>query len=122
MNQILRRISLACAIALTTILLWASFVPYAGKIFVGGSHWLSHVVSFMILGFSWRCSLTRVSALNVTLSVITFGFIHEAIEIWGHAHAYELGDAVLDGIGAIIGVLLASLVTGRRLESSGLTS
>ncbi len=69
MSEILQRISLACAIASTIVLLWASMVPSAGQIFVGQSHWSSHVLSFIILGFSWRCGLPRISALIVASSV-----------------------------------------------------
>jgi hypothetical protein len=66
-----------------------------------------------ILAFAWRWGLPGVSALIVALALIAFGFVHEAIEIIGHAHAYELGDAVVDAIGSIVGVLLARLPTNR---------
>ena len=66
----------------------------------------------MILAFAWRCGLPRVPAFIVSLAVIAFGFAHEAIEVVGHAPAYELGDAVVDAIGAIAGVLLGYLPTG----------
>src|SRR5574340_1247162 len=111
-NQIrynLQRVFLACAIALTVVLLWAGIVSAAGQALGGGSHWLAHFVSFAILAFAWRCGLPRVSAFIVVLAVIAFGFAHEAIEVVGHAHAYELGDAVVDAIGAIAGVLLGYL-------------
>ena len=74
-----------------------------------GWHWHSHFVSFAILAFAWRCGLPGVSAWVIALATIAFGFAHEAIEIVGHAHDYEWADAVVDGIGAIVGVLFAYL-------------
>jgi hypothetical protein len=96
---------------LTIVLLWAGIVPLAGQAIGGGLHWPAHFVSFAIFAFAWRCGLPRVSAFIVALAVIAFGFAHEAIEIVGHAHGYELGDAVVDALGAIVGVLLAHLAT-----------
>ena len=108
----LQRVFLAGAIALTIVLLWAGIVPAAGQALRGGSHWLAHFVSFAILAFAWRCGLPRIPAFIVMLAVIAFGFAHEAIEVVGHAHAYELGDAVVDAIGAIAGILPGYLPTG----------
>jgi hypothetical protein len=39
--------------------------------------------------------------------IVAFGFIHEAFEIRGHAHGFELYDAIIDGAGAIAGTLSA---------------
>ncbi|HXM84113.1 MAG TPA: hypothetical protein VN929_19645 [Burkholderiales bacterium] len=113
MRQNLRRVSLACAIALTIALLGASVVPSAGRIVTIEAHWFAHFVSFAILAFAWTFGLPSVSPFIVAPVVIAFGIVHEAIEIVGHAHTYELGDAFVDGVGAIIGVLLARLPTSR---------
>jgi hypothetical protein len=105
-----RRASLVCAIGMTIALLVAAVVPIPST-GVGSEgailHWLAHLVAFAILAFTWRCGLPRVSALAVALAVVAFGFAHEAIEIFGHSHAYEWADAVVDGIGSISGVLIA---------------
>ena len=70
-----------------------------------------------MLAFLWRCGLARVSVLAIGLGVIVFGFAHEAIEIIGHSHDYELADAAVDAIGAIAGVLLAHFPARRLAES-----
>jgi VanZ family protein len=100
---------------LTVVLLWAGVVPSAGQSFKGGSHWLAHFASFAMLAFALRCGLPRASTLAVALAVIAFGAVHEAIEIIGHVHAYELGDVIVDAIGAGIGAVAAHF-PARRLD------
>lgn len=106
----MKRIFLAGAIALTLILLLASLSLRASEAAAAlGPHWLSHLVSFGALAFAWALGMPRVPTLIVALAVIAFGFAHEAIEIVGHAHGYELHDAIVDGVGAAGGALLACL-------------
>jgi hypothetical protein len=111
--QNLQRASLALSIPLTILLLWASVRPSVAQTFEGELHWLAHFLAFVILAAAWRCALPRVPAFIVTLAVIGFGFVQEAIEMVGHAHAFELRDAVVDSVGVIVGILIASLVTGH---------
>ena len=79
-------------------------------------HGLLHFGTFAVLTLLWVRGLPRVSPLVIALAVVAFGFAHEAIEIVGHAHAYELRDALIDGAGAACGALLASVVR-RRLSA-----
>ena len=67
-------------------------------------------MSFGALAFAWVLGVPRVPTLVVALAVIAFGFAHEGIEILGHAHHYELHDAIVDGIGAVGGATLAHMV------------
>ena len=106
----MKRISLAGAIALTLVLLWASISPRASEVAAVGPHWLPHLVSFGALAFAWALGVPRVPTSIVALAVIAFGFGHEAIEVFGHAHGYELRDAIVDGIGAACGALLACVL------------
>jgi hypothetical protein len=115
----LRRTAFACAIALTVLVFVAGFVPSTGSIFRGSSHWFAHLVSFAVLGFAWKRALPRASAVFVALGVIAFGFIHEAIEIAGHAHTYELRDAIVDSVGAAVGVIVAQLAARRSHADKG---
>jgi len=110
LSPIFKRIFLTGAVALTLILLWASISPKASEVAAVGPHWLPHLVSFAALAFAWTLAVPRVPTLVVALAVIAFGFAHEAIEILGHAHRYELHDAIVDGIGAVGGALVAHLV------------
>jgi hypothetical protein len=110
LSQILKRIFLAGAVALTVVLLWASISPRASEVAAVGPHWLPHLASFGALAFAWAMGVPRAPTLIVALAVIAFGFAHEAIEIVGHAHGYELRDAIVDGIGGVAGALLARVV------------
>ena len=91
---------------MTIVLLGAGVVPAAGRVVPAGSHWIAHFVSFAIVAFIWKFGLPKVSVFSLALAVVAFGFAHEAIEIVGHAHPYEWSDAVVDAIGAVVGVLL----------------
>jgi hypothetical protein len=102
----LRRASLVCAIALTIILIWASVVPVAGE-FAAKHHRIARLVSYAILALEWRAALVDLPAWIVALSVIGFGFLQEGIEVFGHLHHYEFNDAIIDRIGAIMGVVFA---------------
>jgi VanZ family protein len=109
----LQRAFLALAIPLTIVYLGASVMPSAGRTFSGEWHWSAHVFAFVILAIAWRGALPRVPALVVTLAVIGFGFVQEAIEMVGHAHAFEWRDAIVDTMGVIIGMLLVSLLVSH---------
>jgi len=109
LSPISKRSFLAGAVALTAILLWASVSREASELAAVGPHWLPHLVSFAALAFAWALGVPRAPTLLVALAVIAFGFAHEAIEILGHAHGYELADAIVDGIGAACGALLAHI-------------
>ena len=45
----------------------------------------------------------------VALGVIGFAFLHEAIEIFGHRHPYEMEDVAIDASGAVLGLILAQV-------------
>jgi len=53
-----------------------------------------------------------VIALAVPL--VASGFAHEAYEIAGHVHGFELYDALTDAAGAVAGVVCARAVPSRR--------
>jgi hypothetical protein len=74
-----------------------------------GPHWLLHAASFALLAFAWALGVPGAPTLIVALAVVAFGFAHEAIEIVGHAHGYEWADAIVDGIGAACGAVIAHL-------------
>ena len=107
MTDFVRRASLFCAIALTIALLLAAVMPSAGQVFGGELHRGAHLISFAALALAWRWALPRVPTTMVALGVIGFAFFHEAIEIFGHGHPYEMEDALIDASGALIGLILA---------------
>ena len=97
------------ALALSLALLAASLVPDAGQAIYGDWHWFAHFGAYAALAFLWRSALPRAPAFAVAAAVIAFGFAQEAIEIVGHAHAFELADALIDAAGAVLGASLAKL-------------
>jgi hypothetical protein len=105
MIKYLRRASLVCAIALTILLLWAAVALSVGEAFAANHHRSAHLISYAILALTWRVAVAQIPTWIVTLFVIGFAVIHEGIEIFGHAHPYEIDDAFIDAIGAIIGVV-----------------
>ncbi|MCC6609124.1 MAG: hypothetical protein IT515_05540 [Burkholderiales bacterium] len=108
------RAALAGAAVMTLALLWASVVPGAGVVFAyGGMHYVAHFAAFTVLAFAWRYALPKAPAWAVLAAVVAFGFAHEAIEIAGHAHGFELADALVDAAGALAGVALAGLARAR---------
>jgi len=115
MTDFLRRVSLFCAIALTIALLLAGVMPSAGQAFGGDLHRKAHLISFAALALAWRWALPRVPAWMVALGVIGFAFFHEAIEIFGHGHPYEMEDVLIDASGAVIGLMLAQVA--KKLAS-----
>ena len=53
--------------------------------------------------------MPQVPVSMVGLGVIGFAFFHEAVEIFGHGHPYEMEDVLIDASGALIGLILAQL-------------
>jgi VanZ family protein len=70
-------------------------------------HISAHLISFFVLALAWTWALARAPTSLVALFVIGFGFLQEAIEIFGHGHPFEINDVVIDTLGAIIGVMMA---------------
>jgi VanZ family protein len=54
--------------------------------------------------------LRRVSLFcAIALTIALLAFLHEAIEIFGHGHPYEMEDVAIDASGAVIGLILAQV-------------
>ena len=114
----LRRASLVCAIALTILLLWAAVAPSVGDAFAANHHRSAHLISYAIFALTWRVAVAQVPTWIVTLFVIGFAFFHEGIEVFGHAHPYEIDDALIDALGAIIGAVFAHLAMKQLVSES----
>ena len=54
--------------------------------------------------------MVRTPIPVIGLSVIGFAVFQEVIEIYGHAHSFEMHDVVIDALGASIGVIFAYVV------------
>lgn len=100
---------LVCAIALTMGLVWVAGYAPSGGIFANKLHAPAHFGAFAILAFAWTRGLPKVPAPAMMLATVAFGIGHEAVEIVGHGHAFEIADAGYDAAGAITGVILARI-------------
>jgi hypothetical protein len=103
----LPRVSLLSAFGMTVVLILASIVPSAGQTYANQSHYVVHVAAFAVFAAAWTWGLPRTPSFIVTLAVCAFASVHEAIEIVGHSHGYEMRDVLVDVVGAISGVWLA---------------
>ena len=68
-------------------------------------HRSAHLISYAALAFAWRGTLTRTPTWILVIAVIAFGFLQEGVEVVTHAHPYELSDAMLDAVGALVGAV-----------------
>ena len=100
---------LPAAAALTALVLAVSFVPIAGRLAPGAWHWIAHFGAYAALAFMWRRALPRAPALAVAAAIVAFGFAQETLEIAGHAHGFELADALIDAAGAAAGIMAAQV-------------
>ena len=83
--------------------------PGAGYLFPGRWHYIAHFLTFAVFGAVWTLGLPKASPLHVAAGAVAFGFMHEAYEIAGHVHGFELVDAIVDAMGAIVGISFAHL-------------
>jgi hypothetical protein len=112
---VLQRICLTSAFIIGVFLVWAASQPAVGKIAAPHWHYAAHFAAFALLAAMSALGMPRVPLLALTASIVLFGFLHELYEIVGHAHGFELRDAVVDGIGAVAGAHAARWLRRRLL-------
>ena len=110
----LRDLALAAGIAAAAVLVIVAFLRPPEMVAAAAPHWLLHAAVFAIFTFTWMLGLPRVPALWIVLAILAFGFLHEAMEIVGHAHRFELGDALINAAGTMAGAVAGSLARGKR--------
>ena len=101
------RAFLAGAIAMTIGLTLVAMTPSSATIFPSTLHVPVHVLVYAMLAFAWARALPRVPALVLMLAGVALGFTHEALEIAGHRHPFEIADACYDATGIVVGVIMA---------------
>lgn len=105
------RVSLSIGVAMVIWLIWVALSPVQTVVLEGPyRHYIAHCSVFVVLAIAWTCGLPRVRSVVLAIAVIVFAFVHETIEIFGHMHAFELYDAIVDSIGAVAGVACARAV------------
>ncbi len=104
---------LAAGTAMAIALMWAASQPGTGKIFLGMWHYAAHFATFALFGAVWSLGLPMIGMTAIVAGVVTFGFLHEAYEIVGHAHGFEFYDAIVNGFAAGSAAIFARLSTSK---------
>jgi len=81
-------------------------LPAAGQAFPGIMHWVAHLSAFALIALSFGLGWPRMQATHIAVIVAAIGVFHELTEIITHSHAFETQDAVINSIGALIGVAI----------------
>jgi len=106
-------LAIAIGVVMAIGLMWAASQPAAGKIVASAWHYAAHFGAFYLFAMTWVIGLPRVPTIVTAAGAIGFGALHEAYEMLGHAHGFELKDAIVDGAGAMLGAFSARLIFGR---------
>jgi glycopeptide antibiotics resistance protein len=96
--------------AVTILFILCLFVvgsfPAAGHAFPGAKHQFAHLTAYALISFCLGKGWQKLHAVQIVLIVASIGFIHELTEIVTHSHAFETNDAIINALGAVIGVLI----------------
>ena len=95
-------------VAMVAALLWAACRPFSpleiGLLGHWYRHYPAHFLIFAALAIVWTLALHRTPPMAVALALVAFSFMHEGLEIIGHAHGFELHDALVNAFGTLAGV------------------
>lgn len=100
------KLARAAAVLLTVVLFTLGSFPAAGQAFPGALHWMAHLAAYALICFVYGLGWPRQSALIIAAFVATLGLIHESTEIITHSHVFETKDAIVNAVGAMIGVAI----------------
>ena len=84
--------------------------PATGHAFPGTLHWVAHIGAYGVIGGAAALGWPQRPALLLTGLVASLGAVHEVSEIITHQHGFEGYDALVNALGAAIGVTLARLI------------
>ena len=79
-------------------------VPTVGQAFTGSMHWVVHLAAYALIALTFGLGWQNIRLAFVVAIVATIGAFHELTEIITHSHSFELNDAVVNSLGALIGV------------------
>jgi VanZ family protein len=102
--------SRTAAVLLTFCLFTVGSMPTAGQAFHGNMHWVAHLVTYAMIAFSFCLGWQQRPAVQIAAFVAAIGAIHEATEIITHSHGFETEDAIVNAIGALIGVAIQKTI------------
>jgi VanZ family protein len=91
---------------LTVGLFAISSTPKAGYAFPGVMHWVAHLAAYALIAFAFGLGWPKRPMVHIAILVAAIGVIHEMTEIITHSHAFEIEDAIVNAIGALVGVAI----------------
>ena len=100
------RLARAAAALLTLGLFTVGSIPAAGLALPGVLHWVAHFAAYALIAFAFGLGWPLRRALHLAVLVAAIGVIHESSEIFTHSHAFEAEDAIVNAIGALVGVAI----------------
>ncbi len=113
------RLFLALGILMTVALMWLALRPVQAAQFAGWyRHYPAHFAAFAAFAIVWTLALPEAPLPAIVGAIAVFGFFHEACEIVGHAHGFEIADALMDGAGTIVGAAFAAWTRPGKSRSS----
>lgn len=80
-------------------------LPTAGQAFTGSMHWVVHLATYALIALTFGLGWQNIRLAFLAAIVVTIGAFHELTEIITHSHGFEFNDAVVNGLGALIGVI-----------------
>jgi hypothetical protein len=96
----------AFAVLLTLGLFIVGSSPNAGDAFPGAMHWVMHLAVFALIAFAFGLGWPKRPVAHIAILVAAIGIVHEITEISTHNHAFESEDAIVNALGALIGVAI----------------
>jgi VanZ family protein len=100
------KLARAAAVLLTVSLFAISSAPNAGQAFPGVMHWAAHLAAYALVAFAFGLGWPKRPIVHIAILVAAIGIIHESTEIVTHSHAFETEDAIVNAIGALVGVAI----------------
>ena len=106
----------AVAVLLTIGLFTIGSIPTAGHAFPGSMHWVAHLAAYAVIAFSFSLGWAERPGMYIAAFVAAIGAIHEATEIITHSHVFETNDAIVNAIGALIGIAIQKITKRLTLQ------
>jgi len=103
------KIARVTAIVLVLLLFTIGSLPETGSAFPGVMHWIAHVGMYALIAFAVGLGWRQWPAWMVVVLVALTGVIHETSEIVTHHHVLEVGDLVVNALGAFTGAFMQRL-------------
>lgn len=94
------------AVLLTLGLFTVGSLPTAGHAFPGAMHYVAHLAAYALIAFAFGLGWQQRPVLQTAAFVAIIGTIHESTEIITHNHGFETEDAIVNALGALIGVAI----------------